>query len=116
MGLRMRSLRLPRLKVELLGPIVIPPSVDVAYGAIRLGLRHIHEIQRVLRLVLGLALPPRMRELKPFWRRILAESHVDRRVCFVGKGLPIKFLEIKCPRHGGGAGGTYPNNRLLENA
>ena len=94
-------------KVELLGPIVIPPSFDLAFGAIRLGLRHASEIQRVLRLVLGLALPPRMRQLHRLRRRILAESRVDHRVCFVGKGFPFRFHVIKFPGHGGGAGGTY---------
>ena len=107
---------IPMVKVELYVPIVIPPSHDVAFCAILLGLRHALQIQRVRRLVLGLAVPPFMRELNLTRRRILAKSRVDRRVCFVGKGLPAKFLEIKFPGHGGGAGGTYPNNRLLENA
>ena len=97
-------------------PIVIEPSSDVACGAILLGLLHLLEIQRVLGVVLVLAIPPRMRELKRLWRRHLAESLVDLRVCFVGKRTPAHFAVINFPRHGGGGGGTYPNNRLLENA
>ena len=107
---------LPRRKVELQLLVVIPPSVDEAIGAIRLALRLGHEVQRVVRLHLGLALVPGMREVKRLRLWILAESRVDRRVCFVGKGLSAKFLEIKFPRHGGGAGSKDPNNRLLENA
>ena len=107
-------------QVKLRVPTVIPATFDLALGSIWLGLRHLMEIQRVLRLLLGLALPPFMRELQVARRRISHDILVDQLVCFVGKGFPFRFHVIKFPGHGGGAGGTYvrtyPNNRLLENA
>ena len=115
---RILSLLAPLVPFERHVPIVIQPSTDPACGAILLGLLHLLEIQRVLGVVLVLAIPPRMRERKRLWRRHLAESLVDLLVAFFGKSTPAIFAEIKFPGHGGGGGGggTYPNNMLLENA
>ena len=107
---------IPDLQVELLFPIVVPPSHDVADCAILLFLPHVYQIQRVPCLVLLLALPPFMQERNLTKHKTLIKSRVDRRVRLVGIGFPAKLLVIEFPWHGGGAGGTYPNNRLLENA